>query len=77
MSNTFTAFTHEDFDIKGATCIDNSPILLVYMVKKGRKLVETARFDLGKALFIDPPFGIISDENVQNLLKITKNVIRK
>jgi len=77
MSNTPTLFVNEGFDIKGAANIDNSSISIVYMVKRGKKLVETARFDHEKGVFIDPPYGVISDENIKKLVSVTKNIVRK
>ena len=77
MSNSKSLFIHNGFEIKNVVNIDNSTFSIVYMVRSGGKLLETARFDTVNHVFIDPPFGILGNENCEKLIKATKKIIRK
>ncbi len=72
-----TLFKHGAFSVRGATQIDDSPIILVYMMEDGKKLIDTARFDLGKMIFIDPPFGPINISDFSKLMDSIRKINRK
>jgi hypothetical protein len=77
MSTSNTLFIHNGYKIKGSCRIDNSNIVILYMVKNGGRLLETARFDLKTGALTDFPYGKFSLENFRILKNTIKNVIRK